>query len=261
MHCGRGRERQQVLVAPLVLKCAIGENKPGRAVVDRSYRRAPRKRLHDLAHLRPVTQARCRIQNILLVRDRYILRLVRGKGGTAYSGGNRHLLSGRLQLAQSFVAEEEECFVLLDWAADRQSVLPKAKWRNRGIAGEVVIVIVAGVEDRVSKIPENRTVIVVGAALGFDINLAACLRAILDIVDGAVHAIFLNRILGDLQASLRFLGLLLNAAGVYAVDGKIVVIAGAACEPDRALVASTIILRERREQSEARPVAAIVGKF
>ena len=102
---------------------------------------------------------------------------------------------------------------------------------------------------------------VVGAVLGLDVDLAAGLRAIFRIVQRAVDAILLNGVLRNLQAGLRFLSLLLNAAGVDAVNLKVVVVARAAGKANGALIAAAVILSEGREQGEAGPVAPVVGQI
>src|SRR5208337_561250 len=97
--------------------------------------------------------------------------------------------------------------------------------------------------------------------LGFGIDLAPGLGTVFDVVQGAVDTVFFDRILRDLQAGLRFLSLLLDAAGIDAVDRKIVVVAGAASETNRSLVAAPIVLRERSQQREGGPIAPIVRKI
>jgi hypothetical protein len=84
------------------------------------------------------------------------------------------------------------------------------------------------------------------------------LRSIFDVVEGAIDTLFLDRILGDLQARLRLLCLFLNAAGVYAVNRKVIVVAGTSGESNRPLVAAAVVLRERSQQGEGGPVAPIV---
>ncbi len=60
---------------------------------------------------------------------------------------------------------------------------------------------------------------------------------------------------------MRFLGLFLNTSGVHTVEVKVVVIASPTGETDGALIAATVILRERCQQREARPVAPIDRKI
>src|SRR3984957_4919215 len=100
----------------------------------------------------------------------------------------------------------------------------------------------------------------VGAVLGFDIDLTARLRAVFGVIKGAIDSIFLDRVLGDLQARLRFLSLLLNASGIHAIDLKVVVVAGTAGKTNGALVAAPVVLSERSEKCKARPVAAVIRK-
>ena len=88
----------------------------------------------------------------------------------------------------------------------------------------------------------------VGAVLGFDIDLTARLRAVFGVIKGAIDSIFLDRVLRDLQARLRFLRLLLNASGIHAIDLKVVVVAGTAGKTNGALVAATVVLSERSEK-------------
>ena len=59
---------------------------------------------------------------------------------------------------------------------------------------------------------------VVGSRLRYHVNLTTGLSAVFGVVQGAVDAILLDRIFGDLQSGLRFLRLLLNAASVHAVE-------------------------------------------
>ncbi len=56
------------------------------------------------------------------------------------------------------------------------------------------------------------------------------------------------------------MGLFLNTACVDAINLEVVVIARAAGEANRTLIAATIILGERCEKRETCPVASVVGK-
>src|ERR1700733_4262490 len=100
----------------------------------------------------------------------------------------------------------------------------------------------------------------VGAVLGFDIDLPARLRAVFGVIKGAIDAILLDRVLRDLQARLRFLSLLLNASGIHAINLKVVVVAGTAGKTNGALVAATVVLSERSEKGKAGPIAAVIRK-
>ncbi len=122
------------------------------------------------------------------------------------------------------------------------------------------IIEIARIESGIPQIAKHRSVIGVGAVLGFDVDLAARLGTVFRIVQRAVDAILLDSVLRNLQAGLRFLGLLLNAAGIDAVNLKVVVVSGAAGEANRSLVAAAVILSEGREEGEAGPVASIVGE-
>ena len=59
---------------------------------------------------------------------------------------------------------------------------------------------------------------IIRSRLGDHVDLAAGLGAVFRVVQGAVDAIFLDGVLRNLQAGLRFLRLLLNAAGIDAVE-------------------------------------------
>jgi len=93
------------------------------------------------------------------------------------------------------------------------------------------------------------------------VHLAAGLSSVLDVIKGAIYAILLDCVLRDLQPGLRLLRLLLDAAGVHAVNLKVVIVASAADEADGALIASAIVLREWRQQRKAGPVAPVVWKI
>ncbi len=101
----------------------------------------------------------------------------------------------------------------------------------------------------------------IGARLGDHVDLATRLGAIFRIVQSAADAIFLDCVLRNLQARLRFLGLFLNAACVHAVNLKIIVVARSSCEANGSLIAATVILGERREQRETGPVAPVVREI
>ena len=101
----------------------------------------------------------------------------------------------------------------------------------------------------------------VGAGLGDHIYLATGLGAVFRVVQGAADTIFFDCVLRDLQARLRFLGLLLDSAGVNAVNLKIVVVACSSCEANGSLIAATIVLGERSEESETGPVTPVVRKI
>ena len=51
--------------------------------------------------------------------------------------------------------------------------------------------------------------------------------------------------------------LLLDAGGVYAVHGVVIVVARATRKPNRSLVTTSIVKRSRGKQQEACPVAAV----
>src|SRR5262249_12712352 len=135
------------------------------------------------------------------------------------------------------------------------------KWGNVRVAIEVIIVEVPCVEYRVPDVPEHRTVIVIGTVLGLDINLSAGLRAVFHVVQGTADLIFLDRILRNLQAGLGFLGLLLNAAGVDAIEREIVIVASPSGKADGALITATVILSEWSKECEAGPVPPVIGQF
>src|SRR5882724_1191677 len=99
----------------------------------------------------------------------------------------------------------------------------------------------------------------ISSGLRDHVYLATRLGAVFGIVQSAADTIFFDCILGNLQTRLRFLGLFLNAAGVDAVDLKIVVVAGPAREPNGSLVAAAVILGERREQGETGPVKSRIS--
>src|SRR5271157_1120387 len=101
----------------------------------------------------------------------------------------------------------------------------------------------------------------VGSMLGFGIDLSAGLGSIFDVIEGAVDPVLFDCILRDLQSRLRFLRLFLNASGIDAVDRKIVVVAGAAGETNRSLVAAPVVLRERSQQREGGPIAPMVRQI
>ena len=93
------------------------------------------------------------------------------------------------------------------------------------------------------------------------VYLAARLSAVFRIVQSAVDAIFLNCVLGNLQTSLRLLRLLLNTAGVDAVNLKVIVVSRAAGKANGALIAATVVLSKGGEKRETSPVAPVVGKI
>ena len=64
-----------------------------------------------------------------------------------------------------------------------------------------------------------------------------------------------------MQAGLRFLRLLLNAAGIDTVNREVVVVARPAGKPDGALVTSAIVLSKGSQQGEAGPISAVVRKI
>lgn len=100
---------------------------------------------------------------------------------------------------------------------------------------------------------------VICARLDLDIDLAAGLRTIFRILQGAVHTIFLNCVLRNLQAGLRLLSLLLNAAGINPINLKIVVVSRVSRKTNSALVSAAIVLSERGEERKTCPVAAVIG--
>ena len=102
---------------------------------------------------------------------------------------------------------------------------------------------------------------IIGPRLRDHVDLTTGLRAILRIVQGTVDAILFDGVLRDLQTGLRFLRLLLNAAGVNTIERKIVIVTGAPGEADRSLIATAIILRERSKQRKTGPISTIVGKI
>src|ERR1035441_6949030 len=55
--------------------------------------------------------------------------------------------------------------------------------------------------------------------------------------------------------------LLLTASRVDSIEGKVVIVAGAARETDGTLIAAAVVLREGREQREAGPVASIIRQI
>ena len=112
------------------------------------------------------------------------------------------MLRGRLQLPEALIIEEDEKLILLDRPAKGQAVLPHAKRGNGWIALQVVVVEVPRIEHGISEIPKSRAVPIVRPRLGNDIDLPAGLRAVLRIVQSAVDAIFVDRVLRNLQARL-----------------------------------------------------------
>src|ERR1700730_3545736 len=169
------------------------------------------------------------------------------------AGHKNRACGGRLlQLSETLVTQKEECLVLLDWPAHRHAVLTQPK-REDGGYGQITggvrreIVEIAGVENGIPEIAKNGSVEIIRARLGDDVDLAACLSPILNIIKGAIHAILFDGILGDLQTDLGFLRLLLHAASIHTVEAEVVVVTGAASEADRALVSAAVVLRERRE--------------
>src|SRR5450631_530071 len=101
----------------------------------------------------------------------------------------------------------------------------------------------------------------IGAGLGDHIYLATSLGAVFRIVQGAANAIFVDSVLGDLQARLRFLRLFLNTACVDPINLKVVVVARTPRETNGSLVATAVILSEGRQESETGPVAPIVREI
>ena len=119
----------------------------------------------------------------------------------------------------------------------------------------------SGIEGGISQIAESGAVPVIGSGLCDHIDLAARLGSILGVIQGAADAIFFDRVLGDLQPGLRFLGLLLNAASIDAINLEVIVVTSSSGEADGPLVAAAIVLREGCEQGEAGPVAPVIGEF
>src|ERR1700691_4251608 len=120
----------------LPLERPIGNDEAWRAAIDRTDRRTPWKRSHDLAHRGPDAKALRLIQDVFLIRLGGLGQGWRqfGKIGAANSGGHNHLLPVELQLTDSFVVDEEECLVLHDWPAERHPILAHAEWGNCGVA-------------------------------------------------------------------------------------------------------------------------------
>ncbi len=160
---------------------------------------------------------------------------------------DKGLLGDRLELAKTLVAKEEERIVLDDRTTDGKTILTEAKGRDGRVPIYVKIVEVAGIEHGISEIAKRRSVEVIRPRLGDDIDLPTGLSAIFSIIECAIDAVLGDGILGDLQPNLRFLSLLLDAAGIYSVEIKIIVVNGAARVTDGALIAPAIILSERRE--------------
>src|SRR5579863_1876729 len=100
---------------------------------------------------------------------------------TWYKDGSQR--RGFLQLAKSFVAQEEEGFVFLYRTADRHAVLAHAKRKDgghgqiaRGIWSELIKF--SRIEYGISQIAKSRSVEIVRSGLGNDVNLSACLRPV-----------------------------------------------------------------------------------
>ena len=81
-------------------------------------------------------------------------------------------------LAQALVVDKKESFVFDDWAAEGHTVLAETEGWDGGISIDIKIVEVAGVENGIAKITKDRSVQIVGARLGYDVDLTAGLRAV-----------------------------------------------------------------------------------
>ena len=95
------------------------------------------------------------------------------------------------------------------------------------------------------------------SAPGNNVHLPAPGRPALRGVDGGVHAKFRNGFQWYLQPSFGLLRLLLNAAGVDAVECEVVIVARPAVEPDVALGTSTGVDRSRGQHHESRKRAPV----
>src|SRR5579863_492925 len=172
---------------------------------------------------------------------------------------DKGLLGGRLELAKTFVAKEKERIVLDDWTTDSKTILSQTKGGDGRVPVYVEIVEVARIEHGISEITKRRSVEVICPRLGDDIDLPTGLGAIFSVIECAIDAIFGDGILGDLQPNLRFLCLLLDAASVNAIEIEIIVVNGAAPVADGALIAPAIVLGERCEHGQCRPVTSVDG--
>ena len=114
----------------------------------------------------------------------------------------------------------------------------------------------AGIQRVVADRVEQAAVIIVGAALGNDVDLRAARGARLRRVVGGADAELVDRVQRDVEAGIGLLGLFLHAGGVDAVEGEVVVVERMSGEADVALRAVSIVDRARRQNHQAGPVAA-----
>src|SRR6267142_1306945 len=95
------------------------------------------------------------------------------------------------------------------------------------------------------------------SAPGNNVHLPAAGRPALRGVDGGVHTKFRNGFQWYLQPRFGLLRLLLDAAGVDAVECEVVIVARPAVEPDIALGTSAGVDRSRGQHHEGRKGAPV----
>ncbi len=165
----------------------------------------------------------------------------------------RTIVRGVELLPEPFVGAEEEGPAAHDRAADREAVLVQAK---RRLVGQ-------GVEDAsliqrlVAKILERAAVKLVAAALRHDIHLRARARARIGGEVGRAHPEFGDGLGGHHQSKGRFGSGILDPGRVDAVEGPVVVVSGAAEEPNVVLSALAGVGCPRGKGHHRRPVPAV----
>ena len=115
----------------------------------------------------------------------------------------------------------------------------------------------AGIQIVVAEHVKRAAVVIVGAALGNHADLRAAGRAGFGGVDCGADAELGDGVEGDVQPRIGLLGLLLDAAGVDAVEDEVAVIERMAVELDGALPAVAVVDGARRQQHEAGPVPPV----
>src|SRR5579872_1735717 len=190
------------------------------------------------------------------VDDRLQLRGSSQDLGADRSAG--HKTDGRRSqaLAQPFIADKEEAFVLYDRPADATAKLIQPERRQlRRIKGR------SGVQGAVAKKLENVSVELVGAGFRDYIDLCAAHVAVLGRIVGDVDAEFGDGIEIDLQSNTGLLRPFLNTTGIEAINGEVGIVAGVTGEMNAALVPATHIHRARYQRHQPGPFAAIERDF